>query len=95
MTNYSNGASRERRFVNRLKEEGFIAFRSAGSHSPIDVVAIHKESKMIYFIQCKPRRMSPNAKRRLQAQYSWLDDVFHTQFKVCSVYAELNSKQEE
>lgn len=90
MTNYQNGANRERRFVNNLKNEGFdIAFRSAGSHSKIDVVAINKENKQIYFIQCKPKRMGKNAKGRLWNELNWLNGQFNVKFKVASLFKEL------
>ncbi len=50
---YRKGANFERKVVKILLEnEGcVIAFRSAGSHSPIDVVGIEKDK--IILIQCK------------------------------------------
>ena len=77
-------------FVNKLKEEGFdIAFRSAGSHSAIDVVAIRKDPKTIYLLQVKPRSLSIKAKTRLESQNSWLNGEFPIHFKVVSLYKEL------
>lgn len=52
-TNYQRGADAERRLVNKARKEGEIAFRSAGSHSPIDVTIINPELKRIMFIQRK------------------------------------------
>jgi Holliday junction resolvase len=51
MTNYRRGYEIERKLVNELREHGWTAVRSAGSHSPFDVVAVafHK----IRLIQCK------------------------------------------
>ena len=90
LNNYRNGAARERRFVNNLKKDGFdIVFRSAGSHSPVDVVAIHQESKMIYFIQCKPQTLSKNAQKALQSHYEWLNRDYACHFKVASLYSDL------
>ena len=43
-TMYQKGADRERKIVNRAREKGHIAFRSAGSHSPIDVCIIDKKA---------------------------------------------------
>lgn len=42
MTNYSRGYEIERKIVNDQRNNGCVAFRSAGSHSPIDVVYIDK-----------------------------------------------------
>ena len=46
--NYLKGKAKEWRTCQKLKEEGFtIVQRSAGSHSPIDVFAINKLTKVI------------------------------------------------
>lgn len=59
--NYRRGYVFENRLVNKLKKEGWpIAFRTAGSHSPIDVVAINGTD--ICLIQCKAFKMSPGYK---------------------------------
>jgi Holliday junction resolvase len=39
MSNYSIGANFERRLIKYLREQGFRAHRTAGSHTPIDVIA--------------------------------------------------------
>lgn len=51
--NYINGRNKEYRIIKFLKAKGFIAVRSAGSHSPIDVWAINPETKEIMLIQSK------------------------------------------
>ena len=38
--NYKNGAARERRIMKKLEKEGWFCIRSAGSHSPIDIIAM-------------------------------------------------------
>jgi len=38
--NYNNGARRERRIMKKLEQEGWFCIRSAGSHSPIDIIAM-------------------------------------------------------
>lgn len=58
--NYINGRAKEYRVMNKFKQEGLVAFRSAGSHSPIDVIGINPLSKQIFLIQCKPKSMSDN-----------------------------------
>jgi len=40
--NYNKGSNFERAIVADLQMKGFFAIRSAGSHSPIDVIAIRK-----------------------------------------------------
>jgi Holliday junction resolvase len=40
MTNYKRGRNTEYKAVEILEAAGYIAFRSAGSHSPVDVVGI-------------------------------------------------------
>ena len=53
--NYLAGRKKEYRICNQLKEEGFnIVQRSAGSHSPVDVWAVHIKRKLILLIQSKP-----------------------------------------
>jgi len=39
MTSYSKGANFERRLIKYLRAEGHRAHRTAGSHTPIDVMA--------------------------------------------------------
>lgn len=55
--NYNNGAAKERRIVNKARQQGCLAFRSAGSHSPVDVFILDPVSKTIELVQCKPRSM--------------------------------------
>lgn len=39
-TNYSRGADAERRAVEHLERVGYTVIRSAGSHGPVDLVAV-------------------------------------------------------
>ena len=58
---YAKGANFERRVVKRLLElkSCRVAFRTAGSHSPIDVVAVFPEHTAL--IQCKTGGKISNA----------------------------------
>jgi hypothetical protein len=38
--NYVNGANFERRIKARLEAEGYTCFRTAGSHTPCDLIAV-------------------------------------------------------
>jgi len=51
--NYIKGTRFERELVNQARDEGKIAFRSAGSHSTFDVVVIDLSKRTIDFSQCK------------------------------------------
>jgi len=50
---YGKGVRLERKIVNEARAKGYIAFRSAGSHSPVDCVIIDTKSREIRFIQAK------------------------------------------
>ena len=50
---YRRGRSWEYEIVRRLRSDGWIAQRSAGSHSLVDIWAIHPLSGAIQLIQCK------------------------------------------
>lgn len=49
--NYVRGSTKEREVVNQARSQGFLSFRSAGSHSKIDVVIA--EPNKTYFLQLK------------------------------------------
>ena len=67
---YKKGARFERELVNLARKDSKIAFRSAGSHSPIDVTIIDINSKEIEFIQAKvnPGIMSKKDKEIFENQ---------------------------
>jgi len=56
-TNYRRGYDFENKIVNHFRGLGFFAVRTAGSHSPIDVIAWDSES--VYLIQAKTGRLGP------------------------------------
>jgi len=59
-----------------------IVIRSAGSHSPIDVIGIDSKSRHIFFIQCKPESMSDNAKNKIKMPLEWLNGSFTSTFEI-------------
>ena len=81
-SNYRKGYRKERDLVNRAREVGRIAFRSAGSHSPIDVVSINHERKIIELLQSKPKSMSDNAKQKLYNEFKHLNGTYEVYFNV-------------
>jgi len=66
--NYVKGRRKEYQIVNRHKALGHIAFRSAGSHSPVDVTAIDSKNKVIHFIQSKVGKISAREKEAYLSQ---------------------------
>ena len=80
--NYIQGVRKERKIVNEARDKDLIAFRSAGSHSPIDVVIINKEKHLVRFIQCKPDTMSKACKDRLEQEHLELNGVYLSTFEV-------------
>jgi hypothetical protein len=42
-TNYAKGRAKEYELIKRYEEEGYICFRSAGSHTIADIVAIRPD----------------------------------------------------
>ncbi|MCK9371342.1 hypothetical protein M0R04_15620 [Candidatus Dojkabacteria bacterium] len=67
--NYIKGVKKERKIVNEFRDMGFLSFRSAGSHSKIDVFCLNHYDMVIHLIQCKPDSMSNKKKQKL------LDDL--------------------
>jgi Holliday junction resolvase len=51
MSNYSRGANFERRVRKHLEQQGWVVFRSAGSHSPADLIALKAGEVML--VQCQ------------------------------------------
>ena len=88
MSNKRFGLDKERLIVNDLKEEGFdIVARTAGSHSAIDIFAVHKEKKEIRMIQSKRTRgediyfIKPSLKKKLENEMGWLNGKFSVTFE--------------
>lgn len=80
--NYIKGVRKERKIVNEARAKGLIAFRSAGSHSPIDCTIIDFNSGTIRFIQCKPDSMSQNKKNIILREMERLNNKFDVSFEV-------------
>ena len=64
--NYQRGVRLEREVMNIFKAKGYIAQRTAGSHSPFDVVLVkeNKDKKICFvaFVQCKVKKKSKKKK---------------------------------
>ncbi len=79
---YRKGVRKERAVVNEAKAKGYISFRSAGSHSPIDVIVINPIGRTIQLIQCKSGNYRAREKSNLLSKYRYLNDTYTVRFKV-------------
>ena len=79
---YLKGKRLENKIVKKLKERGQIAFRSAGSHSPIDVIGIDTKFKIINLIQCKSGKFTEKEKFKLIEENRNLNGTFEVKFFV-------------
>lgn len=80
--NYEKGRRKEYKVVHQEKDKGCIAFRSAGSHSPVDVVSIDFKKKKIRLIQCKPDTMNAHQQQKLRDANRELNGIFEVAFSV-------------
>jgi len=61
--NYIRGVRFEREVQQIFKDAGYITMRTAGSHSPFDVVLVKMTKDMkriahVAFVQCKTKKVS-------------------------------------
>lgn len=89
MSVYKTGARKEYAIRNKLLKEGYdIVVRSAGSHSPIDIIAIKTSTREILFVQSKRTigmpvfYVNPNLKEKLESEYVMLNNTFNCSFVV-------------
>jgi Holliday junction resolvase len=80
--NYRNGASKERRIVQKARNEGKLAFRSAGSHSPIDIFILDPKTKNIFLIQSKLKKMGEVATKNLLDTIKQYDGIYHVRTSI-------------
>ena len=79
--NYEKGRRKEYKVCKSFREKGcIISQRSAGSHSPIDVFAIDKSKKTIYFIQVKPDEYDKSKAKKIKEELKYLNGVWNVQF---------------
>lgn len=80
--NYIKGRRKEYKYVKIMRDKGFIAQRTAGSHSPFDVIAINPETKQIRLIQCKPDSMNATRAQKIRNENKELSGSFEVRFSV-------------
>jgi Holliday junction resolvase len=54
LTNYERGAKFERKVKKMLESLGLFVVRSAGSHGPVDLVAL--STSKVFLLQCKAEK---------------------------------------
>ena len=89
MSIYKKGARKEYHLCESLRKKGYdIVFRSAGSHSSIDIVAIDTISRVILLIQSKRtldknmNYIDPKIRERLLNDNSHIAGVYDVIFDV-------------
>jgi Holliday junction resolvase len=81
--NYNSGRRKEYALIHKLRALGCrVAFRSAGSHSPIDVIGIDEENHRIFLYQSKPENIADLAVERLNEENKNLNGSFNVTFEV-------------
>ena len=81
--NYEKGRRKEYKICNIMKKLGYqIAQRTAGSHSPFDIIAINWLTNDIKLIQCKPDTMSMKMIRNILKENEELTGTFKVEFEV-------------
>lgn len=64
MTRYVKGSNFEREFIAEMDVKGFDGYRTAGSHTPIDVILIKRQNcplntSAVILCQCKRVKKNP------------------------------------
>ena len=77
--NYEKGARFERKIVNEARAKGFIAARTAGSHSKIDIFTIDVKNKVVEFIQAKKGKSGLTKKQK--TEFEAMSDEYMVKFK--------------
>jgi Holliday junction resolvase len=81
--NYLKGRRKEYKLIKELISKGYdIAQRTAGSHSPIDIIAVHRDLQLISLVQSKPDDMRESEIEKLKEKYEWLNGKWVVIFEV-------------
>ena len=85
---YKKGARKEYYICQQLKAEDYdIVQRTAGSHSPIDIIALKKSEKIIKLIQSKRtmknnmQYIDPKLKKKLEKEHEDLNGEYTVIFE--------------
>ena len=82
-TKYKKGRRKEYKICKELKEAGFdVVQRTAGSHSPIDIIAIDCTKRKILLIQSKPDTWTQHQINKLLNECEFFNGVYDARFEV-------------
>lgn len=78
--NYQKGRRKEYKICDELKKEGFdIVQRTAGSHSPFDIIAINVKCRVIKLIQSKPDNYKSD---KIKEEWNKLNNNYKVKFEI-------------
>ena len=81
--NYRKGRRKEYKICEELKKQGFdLVQRTAGSRSPIDIIAIDTGTRRILLIQSKPDNFATSKEIKLYEENKKFNGAFIVEFKV-------------
>lgn len=81
--NYLKGRRKEYRIRKELLEQGWtIVQRSASSKSCIDLWCVHKDTRRILLVQCKPDNFPVKEAECLKRELNWLNGTFLVEFQL-------------
>lgn len=81
--NYIKGRRKEYKISHEYIDKGFdISQRTAGSHSPFDIISISIKDKEIRLTQAKPNSMPDSMKMRIMKENEGLNGLFKVIFEV-------------
>ena len=82
-TNYIKGRRKEYAIRTKLLQQGWdIVQRTAGSHSPIDIIAIHIKDRTIRLIQAKPDSMNEHQRQKIRYENGKLNGLYNVTFSI-------------
>ena len=77
--NYETGRRFEYKVKKHLESKGYFVLRSAGSKSPIDLIAVNKHDGYVMMVQCKygnkPAKAEVTKLIEMQKEMVWVDIV--------------------
>jgi Holliday junction resolvase len=85
---YQRGYEKERRIVVKARKKGCLAFRSAGSHSPVDVFVLDPKTRVIELIQSKSASESKKKLSKIEMELKAYQGVYNVISRVVTSSAE-------
>ena len=80
-TNYKRGYAFERKVMQMFKDAGWVCARTAGSHSPVDVIAINPNTMEVKLVQCKASYLTEKGIKKEVEKIKTTG--LHTQYLTC------------